>query len=285
MQSRSSSDDDNNSNYPSCESNSNNNTMNEEERRRRIIRNHEISFSTRLRFKLNLVFEMKDAKTTKTPPPTTTATRPSSSSLSSLWEDNIVSWFRNYLLVTHSIIRSSVPLMQAARTRCGNSQAGKKEARLMSRLAGYYKKHSLEELHHDEWLLDDLESIGVSRQESLSLTPSQAVAELVGSQYYWIHHWHPVCLLGYISFLEGYPPSKESIDQLRELTGYPETAFRTLVKHSDLDPHHRDDLNELLDALPLTEKHKEWITYNALYSANKLLEIRSNNNSSGKKHL
>lgn len=284
MQSRSCSDDDNNSNYPSYESN--NNTKKEEEpRRRRIIRNHEISFSTRLRFKLNLVFEMEDAKTTKSLP-TTTATSPSSSplSLSSLPEDNIASWFRNYLLVTHSIIRSSVPLMQAARTRCGNSQADKKEARLMSRLAGYYKKHSLEELHHDEWLLDDLESIGVSRQESLSLTPSQAVAELVGSQYYWIHHWHPVCLLGYISFLEGNPPSNESIDQLRESTGYPETAFRTLVKHSDLDPHHRDDLNELLDALPLTEKHKEWITYNALYSANKLLEIRSNN-SSRKKHL
>jgi hypothetical protein len=44
-------------------------------------------------------------------------------------------------------------------------------------------------MNHDEWLLDDLESIGVSRQESLLLKPLQTVAELVGRQYYWIYYW------------------------------------------------------------------------------------------------
>ena len=71
-------------------------------------------------------------------------------------------------------------------------------------------------MNHDERLLDDLESIGVSRQESLLRKPLQTVAELVGSQYYWIYYWHPVCLLGYISFLEGDPPKKELIDQLQK---------------------------------------------------------------------
>jgi hypothetical protein len=130
-----------------------------------------------------------------------------------------------------------------------------------------------EEMRHDEWLLNDLETIGVSRHESLSKKPSQAVAEMVESQYYWIYHWHPICLLGYISFLEGDPPQRKLIDQLQEITGYPKTAFRTIAKHSYLDPDHRDHLNKLLDALPLSTTFENWITSNALYSANKFSEI------------
>ncbi len=80
----------------------------------------------------------------------------------------------------------------------------------MFELGEYYKKHIQEEMNHDEWILNDLQSIGVPHEESLSRKPLQSVAELVGSQYYWIYHWHPVCLLGYISFLEGDPPTRES---------------------------------------------------------------------------
>lgn len=211
------------------------------------------SLSTRLRTKLRLAYGSREPDTAVPLKHSTPA------------------WFMDYLITTHSIIRSSVPLMQAAYERCSHLQ---KET-LSSELSKYYKKHIQEEMNHDEWLLDDLESIGFSRAESLMTRPSQAVAELVGSQYYWIYHWHPICLLGYISFLEGNPPSKETIDHLQRTTGYPYTAFRTLVKHSDLDPHHRDELNELLDTLPLTAKHEEWITSNALYSLEKLSEIRN----------
>ena len=217
--------------------------------------NYKTSFSARLRIKLQLAYGSKEGKNT---------TLPSG--------QNAPAWFRDYLIVTHSIIRSSVPLMQAAYGRCCDLS---EEGKLMTELRKYYKKHIQEEMNHDEWLLDDLESIGVSRQESLLRKPLQTVAELVGSQYYWIYYWHPVCLLGYISFLEGDPPKKELIDQLQKITGYPKTAFRTLAKHSDLDPHHRDELNELLETLPLTAKYEQWITSNALYSANKLIEIRN----------
>lgn len=216
--------------------------------------NYGTSFSTRLRIKLQLAYESQEA----------TAALPS--------KQNAPAWFRNYLLTTHSIIRSSVPLMQAAYERCGQLS---EEGKLMAEVMKYYKKHIQEEMNHDEWLLDDLESIGISRQRSLLQKPIEAVAELVGSQYYWIYHWHIVCLLGYISSLEGNPPRKELIEQLQKITEYPDTAFRTLLKHSDLDPHHRDELDELLDALPLTVKHEQWITSNALYSVYKLSEIRN----------
>lgn len=179
------------------------------------------------------------------------------------------SWFRNYLIVMHSIIRASVPLMNAALHRCRETEGDK----LLSMLGKYYQKHMIEEMHHDEWALDDLESIGFTHQQSFSQKPSQSVAELVGSQYYWIYHWHPVCLLGYISFLEGAPPEQDQVEKVMDVTGYPETAFRTLSKHSTLDPNHRDDLNLLIDELPLSSDHEKWITSNALYTASKFSKI------------
>jgi len=79
-----------------------------------------------------------------------------------------------------------------------------------------------------------------------------AVAALVGAQYYWVLHHHPVALLGYIGLLEGFPPSPGMIEDLRARTGYPADAFRTLVAHAELDPRHGDELFELVDTLPLT---------------------------------
>jgi hypothetical protein len=218
--------------------------------------NYKSSFSRSLGIRLQAVYDLQEVNSSV---PT---------------KQDAVTWFKNYLLTMHSIIRSSVPLMKAAYDRCGYLTG---ETKLITDLTKYYKKHIHEEMNHDDWLLDDLESIGVSRNECLLRMPLQAVA-VVGTQYYWVYHWHPVSLLGYISFLEGNPPKMELIEHLQKITGYPETGFRTLVKHSDLDPHHRSDLNELLEALPLTPRHEKWITSNALYCAYKLSEIMSHPN-------
>ncbi|MFP3408898.1 hypothetical protein SB757_30240, partial [Pseudomonas sp. SIMBA_065] len=43
-------------------------------------------------------------------------------------------------------------------------------------------------------------------------------------------------------------------------------AFQTLRKHALLDPHHRDDLNELLDRLPLTRDQQSLIGVSALHT-------------------
>jgi hypothetical protein len=58
----------------------------------------------------------------------------------------------------------------------------------------------------------------------------------VGSQYYGFITGHPICLLGYSALLEGKPPTMNLIDKMQKLTEYPNTAFRTMVKHSNLDP-------------------------------------------------
>jgi hypothetical protein len=171
--------------------------------------------------------------------------------------------YPEYLITVHTVIRASVPLMEAAR-----GQAEKRAASdaVSAKLARYLDEHIAEERDHDEWLLDDLEELGVDRAAVLARPPTATVAAVVGAQYYWIFHYHPVALLGYIAVLEGYPPTTELVEVIRARTGYRREAFRTLIKHAELDPGHREELDSTLDNLPLTEQQSVVIGVNAMHT-------------------
>ncbi|MDQ3932608.1 MAG: iron-containing redox enzyme family protein [Actinomycetota bacterium] len=171
--------------------------------------------------------------------------------------------YPEYLVTAHGIIRASVPLMEAASERA--TALCERDA-VADLLAPYLEKHIPEEQGHDEWLLEDLEALGIDRSEVLTRPPSPAVAALVGAQYYWILHYHPVALLGYIALLEGYPPHRHEIEYLMARTGSSPRAFRTLLAHADLDPHHRDELNDMLNALPLTAEQRSVLGLSAMNS-------------------
>jgi pyrroloquinoline quinone (PQQ) biosynthesis protein C len=134
-------------------------------------------------------------------------------------------------------------------------------------LARYLEEHVEEELGHDDTLLEDLELLGVDRASVLSRMPSPAVASLVGAQYYWIHHRHPVAFLGFVALMEGHPPTPTLIETLISRTGFPPAAFRTFAEHGDLDPGHRDHLDLTIDALPLTAEHETIMGISAMHSA------------------
>ncbi|MBW3542895.1 MAG: iron-containing redox enzyme family protein [Planctomycetes bacterium] len=171
--------------------------------------------------------------------------------------------FPEFLVTVHWMIRGSVPLMETAVARCRRMASTDAVAAAM---IPYLEQHIKEELHHDEWLLEDLEVLGLERSEVLARMPSATVASLVGAQYYWIFHHHPVAKLGHVAVMEGYPATVEAIELMVELSGLPRSAFRTLEKHCHLDPHHRDDLNAALDALPLEDAHHEMLGISALHT-------------------
>ena len=163
-----------------------------------------------------------------------------------------------YLVVQHQIIRATVPLTRTALEQAkaiDDDPAG---------LAGYLELHVDEELGHDETLLDDLALLGLERDAVLERMPSPAVASLVGAQYYWVLHHHPVAFLGYVGVMEGYPPTDDLIETLVERTGFPRAAFSTFSEHGELDPGHRDHLDRTLDALPLTHRHEQLIGASAI---------------------
>lgn len=163
----------------------------------------------------------------------------------------ITELYPKYLFALHCVGRASVPLLEAALSRAHTLSDADAVA---TQLAPYLSKHIPEEMH-SHWLLEDLEVLGFERAEILGRIPSPTVAAMVGSQYYWIFHHHPVALLGYIEVLEGYPPNVEQIEKLMKVTGYPREAFRSLLRHARLDLQHRDDLHEVLDNLPLMPEH------------------------------
>jgi hypothetical protein len=61
-----------------------------------------------------------------------------------------------------------------------------------------------------------------------------------------------------MELVEGYPPNVIEIEKLIAATGYPREAFRSLLRHAEIDQLHRDDLHKVLDDLPMARHH--WLT-------------------------
>jgi hypothetical protein len=153
------------------------------------------------------------------------------------------------LIHLHCVVRATVPAMEAARRAAEARSASDPVA---ARMAAYLARHIPEELHHDDWLLDDIEALGVPRQAVLRRVPPLAAAALIGSVYYWVQHAHPVAWMGYAAITEGHPPSGEYLLEVMRRTGLPREGFRTYLKHAQLDPHHSREMYAALDEMPLT---------------------------------
>jgi hypothetical protein len=197
--------------------------------------------------------------------------RPLDAALERLWaESDQQRAYPGFLIHLHQVIRASVPLMQAARERSLERAASDP---VCAGLAEYLAVHIDEERGHDAWALEDLEAAGVGRETVLASVPPAQAAALVGAQYYWIEHHHPVALLGYIFALEDGPDDADRfLDELRARSGFPETAFRTLRHHGRLDPGHRADLDRLVDRLPLERAHKDAIGVSLAHTAASMAE-------------
>jgi hypothetical protein len=172
----------------------------------------------------------------------------------------------SFLILMHQIVRASVPLMETARAICDGST----DDPVCRTFGAYLTAHIEEERHHDIWLLEDLEAAGFPRADVLGRIPSPSVASLVGAQYYWIQHHHPVALLGYMRLLEGNPPSESHVRKLQLRSGLPEALFRTYRLHGVLDPNHGQDLDSLCDSLPLSDSHELLIWISASHCASVL---------------
>lgn len=162
----------------------------------------------------------------------------------------------SFLVLLHQIMRASVPLMRCSVERCHELEP---HDPLAKSLASYLSRHIEEEQNHDVWVLEDLENAGFDPQTAVNQMPSDSVAQLVGAQYYWILHHHPLTILGYIMVLEAFPPTSSRTDAIRDSSGVPDRAFRTLRVHGELDPQHSAELDEFIDSLPLEEAHVNMI--------------------------
>jgi pyrroloquinoline quinone (PQQ) biosynthesis protein C len=187
-----------------------------------------------------------------------------------LWRHpRLTELFPLYLIRLYGLVRTGVPMMQAAVDRC--RELPKTDA-VAQALIAYFEEHIPEEADHDEWLLDDIASLGYDADAIRHEIPSPLIASVAGSQYYWIHHVHPVGLMGYIFLLEGNPPTADHVERIKVNTGLPESAFRCLMHHAIADVGHREELLAALDAMPLTEEQAGLVAISATWCQHLLSE-------------
>jgi hypothetical protein len=171
---------------------------------------------------------------------------------SALWEHpDFPRLYPDLMLALHTTIRASVPLMESAIAAC-EALPGDKVA---EGFADYLREHVEEEKDHEWWVVEDLEKVGVPRERTLGQIPGPHAAAVVGAQYYWVRHAHPIALLGYLAVLEWEYPDPASFGPIADRSGLPAAAFRTFRSHAQLDQKHRADMEAVVDALPLTEEH------------------------------
>ena len=174
-----------------------------------------------------------------------------------------------FLIQLHRVMQSGISLMRTAKD-CALSLPDDPVA---TRTAAYLAMHIEEEKDHDQWLLSDIESLGIDPADVLRTTPLPAVVSLLGAQYFWMFHMHPVTIFGYLIVLEGYPPLVHQLEQIRRNTGLPATAFRCLKSHAEDDPDHIDTLNRTLDDMPLTPDQSKYLALSAFHTIDAVASI------------
>jgi hypothetical protein len=167
--------------------------------------------------------------------------------------------FPEFLFAMYGITVASAPAMRGAATRCSTLT----DDPLAHWLGEYYMEHAEEESGHERWLLDDLASFGITRDQVFDRLPYPSVAALVGLQYYWMFHVHPIAYLGYISVVEE-PATMEFLESVSRRTGIALWSMSGHVMHARLDPDHVAEFDAALDSLTLTQHRQDLISTSAI---------------------
>ena len=168
--------------------------------------------------------------------------------------------YPEFLFAMYGVTVASAPAMRLAARCCAEAE---NDDPLNGWLREYYLEHAAEEEDHGEWLLADLNSLGVARERVLERLPYPSVAALIGSQYYWMQHVHPIAYLGFIAVLEA-PAQIEFLREVSERSGIPLACMSCHMRHAELDVGHVAEFDATLDSLRLTQEHRDLITVSAI---------------------
>jgi len=178
--------------------------------------------------------------------------------------------FEQHLYRLYHAVHASVPMMQCALER---SRQLASECRVAAELVPYFSEHIEEEKQHDVWLLEDMEVLGLPNDPTAEQIPPTVVATLIGTQYYYINHCHPITMIGYLAVVEGNPPRAEMLDQIVATTSIPKDGLRSFYKHAEMDIHHSEEVWRLLDDLPLSMWHNTLLGINAMLVTDQLANM------------
>lgn len=113
-------------------------------------------------------------------------------------------------------------------------------------------EHMHEESGHEEWVINDLEAVGVNRGEVLTHKPSAYTQALTGYNYWSADRRHPCSILGMMYALEVIAsvyggPFSSAIRESLFLDGDHGVSF--ISSHATMDAEHMIELKDVLNTL------------------------------------
>lgn len=157
--------------------------------------------------------------------------------------------YRNLLLELYHVVWHFNPTCAAAASRVADSH---------SEVRYFLYDHMMEEKGHEEWVVNDLEVVGVSRQEVLRYRPSNPLLALNGYNYWAADRRNPCSVLGMVYALEVIAsvyggPIAAAIKESLLLEDDRGISF--ISSHVTMDTEHMAELRLILNRIHDSEAH------------------------------
>jgi pyrroloquinoline quinone (PQQ) biosynthesis protein C len=151
--------------------------------------------------------------------------------------------YRRLLIELYHVVWHFNPVCAAAASRIPDAQRG---------IRYFLYEHMHEESGHEEWVLNDLEAMGVDRKDAEASKPSHFIATLSGYNYWSADRRHPCSVLGMLYALEVIAsvyggPFASAIRESLLLKGDRGVSF--ISSHATMDTEHMIALRKILNTL------------------------------------
>jgi pyrroloquinoline quinone (PQQ) biosynthesis protein C len=139
-------------------------------------------------------------------------------------------------------VKHTVPLLMAAGARLPSDSEWLREA-----VAEYIE----EEIGHQEWILNDIESCGFDKETVRHSRPTMATELMVAYAYDMIARVNPLGFFGMVHVLEGtsVTTADRAADAIQGVLHLPDSAFSYLRSHGALDQEHVKFFEELMNRI------------------------------------
>lgn len=151
--------------------------------------------------------------------------------------------YRRFLLELYHVVWHFNPVTAAAASRIPDTHR---------QIRYFLYEHMHEESGHEEWVINDLDAVGVTAQDTRAHPPSVDTLALCGYNYWVADRGHPCSVLGMLYALEVIAsvyggPFASAIRESLLLEGERGVSF--VSSHATLDMEHMASLRKMLNTL------------------------------------
>jgi pyrroloquinoline quinone (PQQ) biosynthesis protein C len=151
--------------------------------------------------------------------------------------------YLDFLGQAYHHVKNTASLLALAAARCGSE-----DTLYQSAMFEYIK----EEQGHELWILEDIDALGGDDDAVRRSSPRFPCKVMIGHAYYVVDHVSPYALLGMIHVLEGMAVALagNAVAALRaSIPSSTKEGFKYLTTHSDLDVHHAEFFEKLINQI------------------------------------